>query len=76
MVDNLEKIYSVEFMTYTDSLEDTVSDWDGKSSSIKDIEYLKVGHNFLLRESQLEIYRKFGGGYRNIKFVGELLIKI
>lgn len=76
MMDNLEKIYSVEFMTYTDCLKDTVSDWDGKSSSIKDIKYLNVGHNFLLRESQLELYRKFGGGYRNIKFVGELLINM
>lgn len=72
MNDNLEKVYSVEFMEYTDILQDTVSDWDGKSSSIKDIKYLKVGHNFLLRESQLEKYRKFGGGYKNIKFVGYL----
>ena len=73
-MNNLEKIYSVEFMNYTDCLKDTVSDWDGESSSIKDIKYLNVGHNFLLKESQLELYRKFGGGYRNIKFVGELPI--
>ena len=70
MIDNLEKIYSVEFMTYTDCLKDTVSDWDGKSSSIKDIKYLKVPEPFLVKESDLDKYRTYGGGYRNTKFVG------
>lgn len=70
-----EKIYSVEFMTYTNCMQDTVSDWDGKGSpSLKDIKYLDVGHNFLIKESEIEKYKKFGQGYRNLKFVGELMI--
>ena len=70
MIDNLEKIYSVEFMTYTDGLKDTVSDWDGESGSIKDIKYLKVPEPFLVKESDLDKYRTYGDGYRNTKFVG------
>ena len=71
----LEKVYAVEFMVYTNCLNDTVSDWDGKGSpSLKDIKYLAVGHNFLIKESEIEKYRKFGQGYRNLKFVGELIL--
>ena len=71
----MEKVYLVEFMSYTNCLKDTVSDWDGKGDPLlKDIKYLDVGHNFLVRESELEKYRKFGQGYRSIKYVGELII--
>lgn len=70
-----EKIYFVEFMTYTNCMKDTVSNWDGKGDPFgKDIKYLDVGHNFLIKESEIEKYKKFGQGYRNIKFVGELMI--
>lgn len=71
----LEKVYKVTFMLYTNAMRDTVSDWDGKGHSLADCEYLDVGkESFLLRESQLEYYRKFGGGYRNIEFVGQIPI--
>lgn len=71
----LEKVYKVTFMQYTSVMKDTVSDWDGKGHSLADCEYLDVGkESFLLRESQLEYYRKFGGGYRNIEFVGQIPI--
>ena len=71
----LEKVYKVTYMLYTNAMRDTVSDWDGKGHSLADCEYLDVGKEpFLLRESQLEQYRKFGGGYRNIEFVGQIPI--
>ena len=71
----LEKVYKVTFMQYTNAMKDTVSDWDGKGHSLADCEYLDVGkESFLLRESQLEYYRKFGKGYRNIEFVGQIPI--
>jgi len=71
----LEKVYKVTYMLYTNAMRDTVSDWDGKGHSLADCEYLDVGkESFLLRESQLEYYRKFGGGYRNIEFVGQIPI--
>lgn len=71
----LEKVYKVTYMLYTNVMRDTVSDWDGKGHSLADCEYLNVGKEpFLLRESQLEYYRKFGGGYRNIEFVGQIPI--
>lgn len=71
----LEKVYKVTYMLYTNVMRDTVSDWDGKGHSLADCEYLDVGKEpFLLRESQLEQYRKFGGGYRNIEFVGQIPI--
>lgn len=76
MKTELEKVYKVTFMRYTNVMEDTVSDWNGKlSDSITAEEYLDIGKEpFLLRESQLEYYRKFGGGYRNIEFVGQIPI--
>lgn len=71
----LEKVYKVTYMLYTNAMRDTVSDWDGKGHSLADCEYLDIGKEpFLLRESQLEQYRKFGGGYRNIEFVGQIPI--
>lgn len=71
----LEKVYRITFMWYTNVMKDAVSDWDGKGHSLADCEYLDVGkESFLLRESQLEYYRKFGGGYRNIEFVGQIPI--
>jgi len=72
----MEKIYLVEFMSYTNCLKDMVTDWNGKGiPKLGEEKYLTVGHNFLVRESELENYRKFGQGYRSIKFVGELIIE-
>jgi len=75
-MNKLEKIYFVEFMSYTNCLNDTVSDWNGEGiPKVGEQKYLHVGHNFLVKESELEKYRKFGEGYRIIKFVGELLVE-
>ena len=74
-----ELVYSVEFMNYTNTLKTTVSDVRpedyGGLNSLSDITYIEVGHEpFLVRESELKYYSKFGGGYRNIKQVGYIEI--
>lgn len=71
-----EKVYSVTFMQYTNYMKDTVSDWDGVSdATFGSAEYLNIGKgSFLVRESELEKYRKFGQGYRDVHFVGNIEI--
>ena len=69
-----EKVYSVEFMNYTNCLRDTVSTEPEKDENgvinFMGIEYLDVKDGFLVRESELDKYRVFGGGYNSIHFVG------
>ncbi len=68
----MEKVYEVEFMAYTNSCRDTVSNHAGE---IGDTSYIKVGHEpFLVRESELEKYRAWGNGFRIIRFVGNIII--
>lgn len=66
----MEKIYKVEFMKYNSVLKDTVSN---QAKEIKDKKYLKIGKEpFLVRESKLDSYRAWGGGFRYIEFVGNI----
>ena len=66
----LEKVYIVEFMGYTSVMNDTVSNG---SSDISQRQYLHVGYEpFLVRESDLDKYSGYGGGYRKITFVGNI----
>lgn len=71
-MNKLEKIYMVEFMEYSNYARDKVSTYDDSYPyDISKIEYLKIGKEpFLIRESEIEKYRKFGNGYRNLKFIG------
>lgn len=74
----LEKVYAVEFMEYTNCLNDTVSDWDGESPFEigNNTNYINVGrNNFLVRESELEFYRKFGQGFKSITFIGNMRVQ-
>ena len=69
------KVYEVEFMSYTNCLNDTVSTYPTKSED-EDIEYLDVsGYPFLVKEDDLSYYSKFGGGYKSITFVGNMYIE-
>ena len=68
----MEKVYEVEFMEYTNSMRDTI--WN-KYKEIGDMEYITVGKEpFLVRESELEKYMAWGGGFRIIRFVGNIII--
>ena len=67
-----EKVYSVEFMTYTNCMRDTVSDGN---KNIGETECLDLGkENFLIRESELDFYKNFGNGFRKLTFVGYIRI--
>ena len=65
----MEKVYEVEFMQYTNSVKDTVSD-DGENGKTK---YIHIGNEpFLIKESEFDKYMKFGKGFRVIEFVGNI----
>lgn len=65
-----EKVYKVEFMTYTNAMKNTVSN---NAEDITDKKFIDVGHEpFLVRESELDFYQKYGNGFRSIEFVGNL----
>lgn len=66
----MEKVYQVEFMENTNCSNDTVCN---NTDSIKDSRYIRVSKEpFLVTESKLEKYRKYGNGFRIVKFVGNI----
>lgn len=66
----MEKIYEVEFMQYTNCMRDTVCN---NAENIKDSKYIRVGKEpFLIKESEFDKYKEYGGGFRIIKFVGNM----
>lgn len=67
----MKKVYEVEFMEYTNCLRNTVR---SNSDDLKDIKYMTVGTEpFLVMEDHLDYYREFGGGFRSIRFVGNMV---
>lgn len=68
----MEKVYLVEFIEYTNCMRDTVSDGN---ENIGETKYITVGKEpFLVRESELDKYSKYGKGYRSMLFVGNIII--
>ena len=66
----MEKVYEVEFMEYTNACRDTITN---NAKDVKDKKFIYVGKDpFLVRESELEKYIKFGPGIRSLKFVGNI----
>jgi len=64
--DNYMNIYEIEFMRYTNGMRNSV--WNEESNK-----YLSVNkEGFVAKESDLEYLRGFGGGFRRLKFIGEL----
>ena len=60
------KIYKVEFLEYTNALEDTVC-------NRKTDEYLDC-KDMLIREIDLDYYKNFGRGFKSLIFVGNLRV--
>ena len=68
-----EKIYAVEFMEYTNCSNCTVAKYG--PDKIKDTDYLDVGlAPFLVKESDIDKYKEFGGGFKSLIFVGNMEI--
>ena len=66
-----EKIYLVEFNTYTNCCQNTVS--NGEYDDFKKTEFLSIPlGGLLVRESELKAYSRFGNGYKSIKLVGSM----
>lgn len=66
----LEKVYKVEFMSYSDALKATVKTHPENGEKEK---YLEVGkEHFLVRESELEKFKVYGYGFRSVTFVGNM----
>ena len=66
-----EKIYLVEFNTYTNCCYDTVS--NGEYDDFKKMKYLDIPlGGLLVRESELGLYAVYGDGYKTIKLVGSM----
>ena len=64
---NVEKVYEVEFMQYTNCMRDTVCD---EEKELGKGQYLHVGKEpFLIKESDFPKYQKYGGGFRIVRFV-------
>jgi hypothetical protein len=67
---NMEKVYEVEFMQYTNCMKDTV--WENNAELGKG-KYLTVGKEpFLIKESDFSKYQNYGGGFRIVRFVGNI----
>ena len=68
---NRERIYAVTFNSYTNAFKNAVSDGN---KDIAKTEYIHISQDipFLIRESELLYYSKFGKGYSMVKCVGEL----
>lgn len=68
----MEKVYEVEFMNYTNYMKDTVSNGEKEIGNVK---YINVGKEpFLIRESEFDKYMKYGGGFRIVRFVGNIIL--
>lgn len=66
---NLIKLYSITFNSYTNCLDDTVSDGNKDVAKTK---YEDVPSPFIITENTISYYQKFGGGIKTLIFVGYL----
>lgn len=62
----MKKVYSVEFMQYTDYSKDTV-----RTSLDNYID--TAGEPFLIFEDEIEKYKNCGKGIRSLTFVGNMI---
>lgn len=67
----IEKVYSVEFNTYTSWTRDTVN----KGGLSGEYLHIPLG-GLLVRESELHDYAQYGDGYKSITLVGSMLFDI
>jgi hypothetical protein len=67
------KIYSVVFVEYTNCLQDTVSTNEEDLGNVEYLEIPKTG--LLIREDELDEYKKYGQGFKSTTLVGEMYVK-
>ena len=68
---SLVKVYSVKFIQYTNCSNDTIS-----SNNKENTKYIKVNERgfenvpFLIKENDIDKYKDFGGGIKELIFAG------
>lgn len=62
------KLYKIEFMQYTNAMKDTVSNGAEDIADVKYIDVYKDG--FIVKESQIDFIKGYGGGIKNLEFIG------
>lgn len=78
------KMYKVIFNNYTDYNRDTVNSGyydeynhyvgeDGKEPKFDNIHYLHIPDVFVIREDEIEKYKKFGCGYESLEYIGSII---
>ena len=79
------KMYKVEFNHYYNNTDyHTVSSArfdeynnyvgeDGKEPTLKNHEYLYIPNPFIIREDEIEKYKKFGCGYKSLEYIGSVI---
>lgn len=78
------KMYEVTFNYYNATGYNTVSTYkfneynnyvgeDGKSADIKNGDYLHIPNPFIIREDEIEKYKKYGCGYKSLRYVGSII---
>lgn len=67
-IKKLVKLYSVEFIEYTNATYDTVTNKDGQYLDVK----VENGGDFIIREDEIDFYKPFGKGFRSLNYVGRM----
>lgn len=68
---SLVKVYSVKFIQYTNCSNDTIS-----SNNKENTKYIKINERgfenvpFLIKENDIDKYKDFGGGIKELIFAG------
>ena len=61
-------VSSARFNEYNDDVGE-----DGKEATFKNHEYLHIPNPFIIREDEIEKYKKFGCGYKSLQYVGSII---
>lgn len=46
---------------------------DGKEPKLDNIHYLYIPNIFIIREDEIEKYKKFGCGYESLEYIGSII---
>ena len=65
------KMYKVKFLNYTNGMENAVSD-DSRNMDYIDIPK-ETKPYIILKESQLEKYKRYGNGYASVEYIGSTI---
>ena len=67
---NLNKVSSMRLNEYNEFVDE-----DGKNVSFEgnNYQYLDIPNPFIIREDEIEKYKKYGCGYKSLEYVGSII---